>query len=361
MFLKRLERWWRSLWIRMLVGLMRRPVDGRPDWTAKPFRALFLRHDRAGDMIVSTGVMRGIVQALPNATLDVLASPINATILDEAAYVHDVIVFDKKRLSSYLPTARRLRRANYDVVIDCMVTAPSVTTLLLILASGARYRVGIAGRGNDDAFNITVEPESNDDRHMVDRIADLAGGLGVTLSAAQRQPVIVLRHSESATAESAWGPRGNGRRILINVSAGAAHRLWQEEKFVAVMEHIRRVDPTATFRVIGSPNERSRAEQVAAGGGGRYVETPTIRAAFALIASADFVLTPDTSITHATSAFQKPAVVLFGRGSATRWSLYGTIGENVENSDPTLKTLSVERVTSAVDAVWRRTTAVDVD
>jgi hypothetical protein len=37
-----------------------------------------------------------------------------------------------------------------------MVTAPSVTTLLLILASGARYRVGIAGRGNDAAFNIAI-------------------------------------------------------------------------------------------------------------------------------------------------------------------------------------------------------------
>src|SRR5215216_1445666 len=191
MLLKRIERWWRSVWIRLLVGLMRRP-GGRPDWTAKPFRALFLRHDRAGDMIVSTGVMRGIVQALPTATLDVLASPINAAILDEAAYVRDVVVFDKKRLSSYLPTARRLRRAHYDVVIDCMVTAPSVTTLLLILASGARYRVGIAGRGNDAAFNVPVDGERAPDAHMVDRIAALATAFRPELSAAERQPVLEI-------------------------------------------------------------------------------------------------------------------------------------------------------------------------
>ena len=61
MRLKRLEQWWRRLWIRALVRMMRRPSAGeRPDWAARPHRVLFLRHDRAGDMILSTGVMRAI-------------------------------------------------------------------------------------------------------------------------------------------------------------------------------------------------------------------------------------------------------------------------------------------------------------
>lgn len=33
----------------------------------------------------------------------------------------------------------------YDAVIDCMVTAPSPTTLLLMLASGAKHRIGVDG------------------------------------------------------------------------------------------------------------------------------------------------------------------------------------------------------------------------
>ena len=65
-----------------------------------------------------------------------------------------------KKLSRYLRDAVCVSGASkYDAVIDCMVTAPSVTTLLLILASGARYRIGIAGRGNDAAFNVTVPAE----------------------------------------------------------------------------------------------------------------------------------------------------------------------------------------------------------
>ena len=79
MRLKRLELWWRGLWIRILVRLMRRAdQSGPPNWGARPHRILFLRHDRAGDMIVSTGVMRAIAESHPTITLDVLASPANA-------------------------------------------------------------------------------------------------------------------------------------------------------------------------------------------------------------------------------------------------------------------------------------------
>src|ERR1043166_2050768 len=137
MILKRVELAWRRLWIRVLVQLMRTP-PARPQWATGRHRVLFLRHDRAGDMILSTGVIRAIARSHPTITLDVLASPANAAVLEGADYVAQVIVFDRRRLTSYASTIRRLRRARYDAVIDCMVTSPSLTTLLLMLASGAR-------------------------------------------------------------------------------------------------------------------------------------------------------------------------------------------------------------------------------
>src|SRR5689334_14928390 len=207
MRLKRLERWWRALWIRILVRLMRRPspADARPAWGSRPVRVLFLRHDRAGDMVVSTGVMRGIARSHATITLDVLASPANAPIIEGADYIREVVVFDKKKLGDYLPTLSRLRRARYDAVVDCMVTAPSVTTLLLILASGARYRIGIAGRGNDAAFNVTVPPDSRTGAHMIDLLAALAGAFDVSLDENERHPVLSVTNEERARAEAAWG------------------------------------------------------------------------------------------------------------------------------------------------------------
>ncbi len=350
MRLKRLELWWRALWIRILVRLMRRPSagDARPSWGSRPFRVLFLRHDRAGDMVVSTGVMRGIARSHPTITLDVLASPANASIISGADYIDEIVVFNKKKLSDYLPTLLRLRRTRYDAVVDCMVTAPSVTTLLLILASGARYRVGIAGRGNDAAFNVTVPAEARPDAHMVDLIAALARAFDIWLDEDERHPVLSVTDDERHRAESIWG---TGFRALINISAGTSERDWSDSRYAAVMKHIRSERTDAVLRVISSPADADRAERIARDGGGEYTRTVGIRDAFALIATADFVFTPDTSIAHAASAFRVPTVAIYVRGKSERWGLYGTIGENVEHSEPNFETLDVDVVTAAIDRI----------
>lgn len=350
MRLKRLELWWRRVWIRLLVRLMRRPTDARPSWGTRPTRVLFLRHDRAGDMILSTGVMRAIASSYTTVTLDVLASPINASLVEGTDYLAEVIVFDKKKLSSYLPTALRLRRARYDAVVDCMVTAPSVTTLLLILASGARYRVGIAGRENDAAFNVTVPNEAPPGTHMVDRLALLARAFDVRLDGRMRQPGLTVTADERDCATATWGDGGSSR-VLINISAGGSDRVWPDERYVAVMRHIRTKSPSAVVKVIASPAEASRGESIAQDGQGEFVKTKAIRDAMALVATADFVFTPDTSIAHAASAFQKPAVAIYGRGKMAEWALYGTVGRSVEHTDK-LPELGLERVLPAIDEVW---------
>ena len=83
--------------------------------------------------------------------------------------------------------------------------------------------------------------------------------------------------------------------------------------------HPRRVRPDVALRVIAAPSESERGRDIARRGDGVYVDTPSIRDAFALVATADFVFTPDTSIAHAASAFQKPSVAIFVRGKAERW------------------------------------------
>src|SRR5439155_4857287 len=171
-------------------------------------------------------------------TLDVLASPANAPVITGVDYVGETIVFDRRQLASYLPTAVRLRRAKYDAVIDCMVTAPSLTTLLLILVSGARHRVGIAGRGNDAAFTITVPPETRADAHMVDHLAALVAAFGLDPSAADVGPALHLTDAERARAEAQWRARGeeqtDGARVRIHTSPGTPARRGAQRSYTGV-------------------------------------------------------------------------------------------------------------------------------
>ncbi|HEV8449688.1 MAG TPA: glycosyltransferase family 9 protein [Gemmatimonadaceae bacterium] len=354
MRLRRLELWWRRLWIKGLVRLMRRAPES-PRWKERPHRVLFLRHDRAGDMVLSTGVLRAIARSHPTITLDVLASPLNAPIIEGADYVATTITFDKRALGSYIPIARRLRRAKYDAVVDCMVTAPSVTTLLLVLASGARHRIGISGRGNDDAFTLTVSPDPRPDGHMVDRLSALVQAFGVDPATMDRRPSLDLSEMEIARAVSMWAAPEGAARVLVNISAGSAERTWPDERYVEVMRHIHERHPGAVLRVVSAPSETERATRVANAADARVVSTPTIRAAFALVATADLVITPDTSIAHAASALRVPAVAMYSNEKSERWGLYDNPGRMVIHPASSLEGLAVDRVINAVDAVWEAT------
>jgi ADP-heptose:LPS heptosyltransferase len=352
--LKALERRLKKLWIRLLTGLMRSPRV-RPDWGSRPHKLLFLRHDRLGDMIVSTHVMRVIAESYPGMTLDVLASPANAAGIDGAPYVRKVIRFDRRDPGSYLRTAAALRAERYDAVIDCMVTAPSVTTLLLMLASNAPYRVGISGRGNDAAINVAVPPAGGM-QYMPIELGALAAAFGVDPATIDWRPELYVSPEKLEEAAMRWRSTGepHGRRVLVNVSAGTVIRQWQVEKYVAVIGHIRRRWPDAAVMITGAPDDQARVNEVARLSGSTPAPTPKLVDVFALVATADFVFTPDTSIAHAASAFGPLTVVMHRKHEPARWGLYPGVGEDIEHDEPTLLTLEVPRVLAAIDRVLAR-------
>lgn len=357
MRLKRLELAWRGFWIKVLVRLMRTTPQA-PRWDERRHRVLFLRHDRAGDMILSTTALNAIASSHPELELDVLASPANAAILSAAPYVSRVQVFDKRRAGDYVRIVRALRARRYDAVIDCMVTAPSLTTLMLMLASGAEHRIGIADRGNDAAFNLTVPGDTREDAHMVDRIGALAAAFGVDPSTLRRTPTLHVTDDERSWASGVWGERiaADGPRplrVLVNVSAGTIARRWPVDRYAAVMAHIRSLAPACIVRVIGAPAEWDRVESVAASAlDAKAVRTASLRQVMALVESADFVFTPDTSVAHIASGFARPCVAMYLRGTSARWGLLSPASRSIEHPASTLDGLRVEPVLDAIDEVW---------
>jgi len=268
--------------------------------------------------------------------------------------VHEVIVFDKHAPASFPGMWRDLRRRRYDAVIDCMVTAPSLTTLLLMLASGARYRIGVAGRGggNDFAYTLPVPPRESA-QHIVDKLGTLVTAFGLQPATIDLRPRVRLTSEERERGERAW--RGEtdhrpdtGPRLLVNISAGRAHHYWPDDRFIAVIRMVRDKVPNAEIVLVSSPGERARAARIAAQSGARLVEDEGIRDAMAIVAQSDIVFTPDTSISHACSAFDKPVVALHPRGFAAIWGPYETDGRAVESATDSVADITADEAARAV-------------
>lgn len=361
--LKKLERGGKRLVLALARLLVRRASPlAPPDWGERPHRVLYLRHDRIGDMILATSLIRAVARSHPTISLDVLASPANAPVLRHEPAVRNVLLFDRRRPWRIPAVLRALRRERYDAVLDCMVLSPSTTTLLLMLASGARHRIGIGGRSNAFALTLPVPPRP-DAIHHVEHSAALAAAFGVDLHATDWRPVIVLTERERDAAEYRWREgedarpttversQGGTPRLLVNISAGLPIRRWPDERFVAVLRRMRERAPGAEIVIMGGPGDAARALAIAASGGGRVVPTASIRDALALVATADFVFTPDTSIAHAASAFERPAVVMYLRGLDTLYAPYHTVGRGVVSPGRTLHSLAAEPVLDALDTV----------
>src|SRR4029079_2666640 len=96
---------------------------------------LYLRCYETGAMSLATSLIEAIARSHPTIRLDVLASPANASVLENNPYIDNVIIWDKIRAARYGELRRKMQKTKYDAVIDSMVLAPSTTTLLLMLAS----------------------------------------------------------------------------------------------------------------------------------------------------------------------------------------------------------------------------------
>ena len=338
-----------------------------PQETALPspansdYRVLFIRYERIGDMIMATSLIRNIATSLPGGKIDVLATPTTAPVLEGNPHVGNVLVLERKSMQSYMGLMKRLRRERYTVMVDGRINNPPAftSTPLLMYAGQARFRVGAQGDRKPRIYNVSV-PEWDRVNHYIEGSKQLAVPFGVNPESVDWQPEIFLSAEEQAHAEECWKearslaatnddePRGVTKRLLVNLSASEPKRRWPDGKFIATLRSARERAPNMPIIVMGLPVEWESVQKVASAVRALPVETPQLRDAFALVGTADLVFTPDTSISHAASAFRKPSLVLLKREHKP-YAPWNTPGEIIAWNEAEIHQMPHERVAKALD------------
>jgi ADP-heptose:LPS heptosyltransferase len=333
-----------------------------PDPKAEDYSVLFIRYERIGDMIMATSLIRVIASALPSGKVDVLATPSTAPVLAGNPHVGKVLTLERRSLRSYLRLMAALRKARYTVMVDGRLNNPRIftSTPLLMFAGRAKVRVGAGGESEPRIYNVSL-PEWDRSIHYIDGSKRLAAPFGIDPEAVDWQPELFLSPEERSRAEQCWrdaairvaplGARaGIEKHLLVNLSASEQKRRWPDGKFIATLQTARLRAPNMPIVVIGLPSEWKSVQEVANAIDGLAVPTPQLRDAFALVGTADLVFTPDTSISHAASAFRKPSLVLLKREHKP-YAPYNTPGELVLWHADEIQKLPHERVSAALDRV----------
>jgi len=305
-------------------------------------------------MILATGVLRAIARAHPTIALDVLTTRAAAPVLDNNPYVRRVHATDKSFAAS-VALASRVRRERYDVIIDGKITrgASFIRSPAFTMMSRAPFRIGVGGGNHHLVYNICVSRYDRTRAHMVEGSASLASPFGVDVATTDFRPEIFLTDSERAWAERSWNALASdrstsGTRWLVNLSAGAPVRRWSDERWIALIAHLRARQPCASIAVIGVSAERASVQRVAHASGAVAVDAPRLRDALAMVGSSERVITSNTSVTHAASAFRIPTVLLLELGE-NQWGSYRTPSEVAYWTGSSVASLEVETARDAVD------------
>lgn len=329
-------------------------IASPPDWDARATSVLYMRAQGIGDLILATGVLRAIMRAHPAITLDILTTPAAAPVLDWNPHVHGILLL-RRSAAQYLALARAVRAARYDVIIDGKITrgASFVRSPALTMVARAPYRVGVGGGNHSLVYNVCVPKFDRTTTHMVEGSASLASPFGIDLSSTDLRPEIFLSGEERRHAERQWiraaAERGTqGARWLVNLSAGSVERRWPHDRWIALLRHLRARRPRATIAVMGVDAEWDAVRHVASAAGASAVPAPLLRDALALVATCGHVITSNTSITHAASAFCVPTVLLLERGH-DQWAPWNTPAEIAYWSGPNVSALDVDTAIGALD------------
>lgn len=349
------ERAWRRAWMRAIGALSGGPaIAPPPEWDARPYRVLYMRAQGIGDLILATGVLRAIAQARPTIALDVLTTPVAAPVLEGNPWVRHIHLL-RRTPRHYLSLVRAVRDARYDVVVDGKITrgASFVRSPALTMMSRAPRRVGVGGGNHALVYNMCVERFDRTTTHMVEGSALLARPFGVDPASVDLRPELFLSSDERRHAERQWltataQHETYGGRWLVNLSAGSAERRWPPDRWVALLRHLRARRPHATIGVMGVTAEWDAVQHVARSARASAVPAPTLRDALAMVGSAAHVLTSDTSITHAASAFAVPTMLLLERGH-DQWGPWNTPSEVAYWSGASVHTLRVETAIATLD------------
>jgi lipopolysaccharide heptosyltransferase I len=295
-----------------------------------PQRILIIRPSALGDVCRTVPVAVSLRRRWPRATIDWVVQAEFADAVRAHPAVDGVVEFDRRgmtrgaffgragwqRLNAF---RRRLRDANYDLVIDCQGLARSG---IFAVMTGSPMRVGYANAEELASWAYTQRVDAPRDWHTVDRMVALVGALGV-------EPVrdMRLHTSEADRASVPEGLRGKRYAVVAPSSRWAAKR-WPGDRFARVAEALLGRGAVDAVAVVASGSEREQCREVLALADARIVDlvgATTVGGLMAVIEGSAIVIANDSAALHMAVGFDRPMVGLFG---PTRIDLVGPYGRS---------------------------------
>ena len=313
-------------------------------------KVLFITSTRIGDAVLSTGVLRHLMDAHPDARFTIACGPAAAPLFEAMPRCERVIAMPKRRYGlHWFDLWRRVVGSRWGLVVDLRNSALSY----VVLAGGRRV----------------LKPKHSD-AHRVKQLADLFG--------LDQPPAPGLwRSAEHDRAAAELVPAG-GPVLAVAPAANWGAKQWPADRFDALVHRLtdaKGILPQARVAVFAGPGEAAQArpvlEAVASDRRIDMIDRASLPVVYAALDRCALFVGNDSGLMHMAAAAGIPTLGLFGpsrpelyrpwgphcaavRTERSFESFINAPGYDYTAQDSLMSSLSVDAVEQAAVDLWSR-------
>ena len=270
---------------------------------------LFLRYDgKIGDMIVNSLMFHEIKKVYPDIKIGVVARGAAVDIIRENPNVDKIYEYykDRKKIKDL---ALKIKEEKYDLLIDFSEML-RVNQMMLINLCGARINIGL-DRKDWKLFDLSIESgrDFKWTEHITKRYLAYLVKLGLKKENIDISYDIYLKDEKKY--EDFFNEIKENKKIILNPYGASKHKSFNIETLENIITCLKDKDIAIILVYFGDKYRELEALEK------KYTNVyipkniTNILDTALLIKESDYVITPDTSIVHIASAFNKKMITVY--------------------------------------------------
>ena len=270
---------------------------------------LFLRYDgKIGDMIVNSLMFREIKKVYPDIRIGVIARGAAIDIIKDNPNVDKIYKYykDRKKIKDL---ALKIKEEKYDLLIDFSEML-RVNQMMLINLCRARINTGL-DRKDWELFDLSIESGKDFKwtEHITKRYLAYLIKLGLKKENIDISYDIYLENEKKY--EAFFNEIKESKKLILNPYGASKHKSFSIETLENIITYLKDKDIAIILTYFGDKYKELEFLEKKY----KYVYIPkkieSILDTAILIKKGDYVISPDTSIVHIASAFNKKMITVY--------------------------------------------------
>ena len=270
---------------------------------------LFLRYDgKIGDMIVNSLMFREIKKVYPDIRIGVITRGAAIDIIKDNPNVDKIYKYykDRKKIKDL---ALKIKEEKYDLLIDFSEML-RVNQMMLINLCRARINIGL-DRKDWELFDLSIESDKDFKltEHITKRYLAYLIKLGLKKENINISYDIYLKDEKKY--EVFFNEIKESKKLILNPYGASKHKSFNIETLENIITYLKDKDIAIILTYFGDKYKELEFLEKKY----KYVYIPkkieSILDTAILIKKSDYVISPDTSIVHIASAFNKKMITVY--------------------------------------------------